>query len=168
MTARIVVITIVLACWLPSSLPAQLVPDEQITSVEKRRILVSIEAEYDKLVEREAGIASREMELKTLVAEVDKKLVAMQELRQELLKLLAGKKQEEGRRLSQLSAIYEKMEPQKAAALIGKLEQRQAVDLLLGIKEKIAGKILDNLDPKTAIELSRSFNKIPVQDKSGY
>jgi flagellar motility protein MotE (MotC chaperone) len=162
------VISFALVCCLPLALFAQLVPDEQISSVEERRILVSIEEEYNKLVDREAEIDSREIELKTLEAEVDKKLAAMQELRQELLKLLDRKNNEEGVRLSQLSAIYEKMEPEKAAVLIENLDKQQAIELLLGIKQKIAGKILDNLDPNIATELSRSFNKIPVQDRSGY
>ncbi|HEY5672410.1 MAG TPA: hypothetical protein VIR78_01770 [Malonomonas sp.] len=169
MNARILIVTMALLGWLSVAGSAQtLVADEQISSVEERRILVSIEEEYDKLVEREAVIDSREIELKTLEAEVDKKLAAMQELRQELLKLLDRKGQEEGRRMDQLSAIYEKMDPEKAAVLIGKLDKQQAIELLLGIKQKVAGKILDNLDPKTATELSRSFNKIPVQDRSGY
>ena len=167
MSGRIILI-IILACWLPVSSSAQLLPDEQISSVEERRILVSIEEEYDKLADRQAEIDSREMELKTLEAEVDKKLAAMQELRQELLALLDRKDQEEGRRLKQLSAIYGKMEPEKAAALIAKLDKQQAIALLLGIKQKVAGRILDNLDPKVAIELSRAFSKIPVKDKSGY
>jgi flagellar motility protein MotE (MotC chaperone) len=168
MSGRIVLITLALACWLPVSSSAQLLPDEQISSVEERRILVSIDEEYDKLVDRQAEIDRREMELKTLEAEVDKKLAAMQELRQELLVLLNRKDQEEGRRLKQLSAIYGKMEPEKAAVLISKLDKQQAIALLLGIKQKVAGRILDNLDPKTATELSRAFSKISLRDKSGY
>ncbi len=168
MSGRIVLITLALACWLPVSSSAQLLPDEQISSVEERRILVSIDEEYDKLIDRQAEIDRREMELKTLEAEVDKKLAAMQELRQDLLVLINRKDQEEGRRLKQLSAIYGKMEPEKAAVLISKLDTQQAIALLLGIKQKVAGRILDNLDLKTATELSKAFSKIQVRDKSGY
>ena len=158
----------VMLCWLPVGLSAQLVPDEQISSVEERRILVSIEEEYDKLADREAEIDAREMELKTLETEVDKKLAAMKDLRQQLDDLLVRKGKEEDRRLKQLSSIYEKMEPEKAAILIKKLDQQQAIALLLGIKKKVAGRILNNLDAQTGAELSRSFNKIPVKDRSGY
>ncbi len=145
-----------------------MVADEQIESVEERRILVSIERQYDKLSEREMLLDSREMELKTLELEVDKKLAAMQELRDELRKLLDRKKLAEGKRVGELSAIYEKMEPAKAAKLIKELDEQLAIELLLGIKKKTAGKILDSLDAKTAINLSRAFTEIPVKDKSGY
>lgn len=161
---------IFIGLWLLVSpvLAQNLLEDQQIDSVEERRILVSIEEQYEKLDQREAELDSRELQLKTLEGEVDKKLVAMQELRQELLTLLDRKDQAEGRRLKQLSAIYEKMEPEKAAILISQLDRRQAIELLLGIKQKVAGRILDNLDPDIATELSRAFNKIPVKDKSGY
>lgn len=145
-----------------------LVDDKKIDSVEERRILVSIEDEYDKLSARESKIDAREMELKTLEMEVDKKLAAMQQLRNELVKLLDRKDATEGERVAQLSKIYEKMNPQKASVLIKSLDYQLAVDLLLGIKKKTAGKILDNLDPETATELSKAFTDIPVKDKSGY
>ncbi|MCK4502680.1 MAG: hypothetical protein KAU22_06555, partial [Desulfuromonadales bacterium] len=127
-----------------------LVNKENISSVEERRILVSIEDEYAKLGEREEKIAAQKMELKTIEAEVDKKLAAMQQLRNELVKLLDRKEGTEGERISELSKIYEKMNPQKAAVLIKALDYQLAVELLLGIKKKIAGKILDNLDDITA------------------
>jgi len=151
-----------------SAATTDLVDEEQISSVEERRILVSIEDEYTKLDEREAKIAEREMQLKTLEGEVDKKLAAMQTLRDELVKLLDRKTAEEGERIGELSRIYEKMAPQKAAYLVKQLDRQLAVELLLGIKKKVAGKILDNLDSQTATELSKAFTEIPVKDKSSY
>ncbi|MCD6582639.1 MAG: hypothetical protein J7K90_12650 [Desulfuromusa sp.] len=145
-----------------------LIDENQISSVEERRILVSIEDEYAKLGERESKIDAREMQLKTLEMEVDKKLAAMQQLRDELVKLLDRKEETEGERIAELSKIYEKMNPQKAAVLIKALDYQLAVELLLGIKKKTAGKILDSLDATTATELSKAFTEIPVKDKSEY
>lgn len=157
-----------LAIPMPFFAQAQLVPDEQIKSVEERRILISIEAEHDKLAVREDQLDGREMELKTLESEVDKKLAAMQELRDELVKLLDRKQKEEGRRISELSGIYEKMDPEKAARLIKTLDKQLAIELLLGIKKKVAGSILNSLDPEFATELTKAFTEIPVKDRSGY
>ena len=170
MKLGMLVLSAVLLGWVvtPCLQAAGLVDEEQISSVEERRILVSIEDEYAKLAEREARIDSREMQLKTLQAEVDKKLAAMQQLRNELVMLLDRKEATEGERIGELSRIYEKMSPQKAAILIRDLDYQLAVDLLLGIKKKTAGKILDNLDAQTAIELSKAFTEIPVKDNAGY
>ena len=166
MKLKVLLILIFVLAWssVSSVTAAGLVDEEQISSVEERRILVSIEDEYAKLAEREAKIDSREMQLKTLQAEVDKKLAAMQQLRDQLVGLLDRKEAAEGERVGELSRIYEKMSPQKAALLIRDLDQQLAVDLLLGIKKKTAGKILDNLDAETAIELSKAFTEIPVKE----
>jgi len=144
-----------------------LVNEKDISSVEERRILVSIEDEYAKLDKLEDKLNTREMQLKTLEMEVDKKIAAMQQLRNELVKLLDRKDETEGERIGELSKIYEKMNPQKAAALIRTLDPQLAVDLMLGIKKKTAGKILDSLDYKTATELSKAFTEIPVKNNSG-
>jgi len=168
MKGRLSLATAVLLLLVLPTFAQTLVDENQISSVEERRILVSIEQEYEKLEQREAQLDSRELQLKTLQAEVDKKLVAMQELREELVKLLNRKQEEEGLRVSELSKIYEKMEPRKAARLIKELNTPLAIELLLGIKKKTAGQILDNLDTETATELSKAFTDIPVKDRSGY
>jgi flagellar motility protein MotE (MotC chaperone) len=162
-------VALTVSAFLLLAAPAQaLVDDQQISSVEERRILVSIEQEYEKLEQRETDLDSRELQLKTLEVEVDKKLAAMQELRTELVKLLGRKQEEEDRRINELSKIYEKMDPTKSARLIKDLDQQLAIELLIGIKKKTAGQILDNLDAATATELSKAFTDIQVKDKSGY
>jgi len=166
--AGLIFLVVLFQATLLLAAPADLVDNKQISSVEERRILVSIEEENAKLAERKAQINSREMQLNTLAAEVDKKLASMQKLRAELTKLLDRKKEEEGERIGELSLIYEKMSPQKAAVLIKGLDEQLAVDILLGIKKKTAGKILDNLDSETATQLSKAFTEIPVGDTAGY
>jgi len=168
MNSRIILALVVFILSAAQVAAQPLLDEDQIQSVEERRILVSIEQEYEKLEQREADLDSRELQLKTLEDEVDKKLAAMQELREELMRLLNRKDQEEGLRVGELSKIYEKMEPGKAAELITELDRQLATELLLGIKKKTAGKILDNLDTETATALSKEFTKIPVNDKSGY
>ncbi len=140
-------------------------------SVEERRILVSIQDQYDRLEQREAEINSRELQLKTLQEEVDKKLAELTKKREELTekqvaisKLLDDVRNVEDERVGELSLIYEKMNPQKAALLIRDLDEDLAVKLLLGLKKKIAGKILDNLDAGTATALSKAFTELPVPE----
>jgi len=169
MRMRIIPLTLIFLFCFGSLYAAEsgLVNENDISSVEERRILVSIEDEYAKLDEFESKLNTREMQLKTLEMEVDKKIAAMQQLRNELEKLLDRKDETEGERIGELSKIYEKMNPQKAAVLIKELNYQLAVDLLLGIKKKTAGKILDSLDAETATELSKAFTEIPVKNNSG-
>jgi flagellar motility protein MotE (MotC chaperone) len=168
MKSRVILALVAILFSVGPVLAQSLVDESQISSVEERRILVSIEQEYEKLAEREADLDSRELQLKTLQKEVDKKLAAMQELREELVKLLDRKNNEEGKRVGELSKIYEKMDPAKAAYLIKELDTQLAIEILIGIKKKTAGRILDSLDAETATELSKAFTDIPVKDRSGY
>ena len=138
------------------------------TSVEERRIRSAIEEQYNRLQKEGDQLKVEQMELKTLKQEVDKKLVQMQSLRQELIKLLNRKQAEEGKRVTELSKIYEKMSSLKAADLIKSLDPKLAIELLAAMNKKNAGKILDNLDRKTATKLSTGFTEFSVDQTPSY
>ena len=140
---------------------------EQFTSVEERRILTDIQERSERLGEREEQLEKRELQLKTLEAEVDKKIATMQQLRNELNQLLDRRDAEEEERIFELSLIYERMNPQQAAVLISELETQMAVNLLLGIKKKTAGQIMERLNAETAIRLSKAFTDLSVNDTPG-
>ena len=141
---------------------------EQFTSVEERRILAAIKERDERLSAREEQLQGRELELKTLEGEVDKKIAAMQRLRTELNELLDRRDAEENVRIEELSLIYERMNPQQAAVLISELETQLAVNLLLGIKKKTAGQIMDRLNAETAIRLSKAFTDLSVDETAGH
>jgi flagellar motility protein MotE (MotC chaperone) len=138
------------------------------SSVEERRIRSAIEEQYNRLQKEGDQFKVEEMQLKTLKLEVDKKLGQMQNLRQELSQLLERKQAEEGKRVVELSKIYEKMDSSKAAELIKGLEPRLAIELLGAMNKKNAGQILDNLDRETATRLSTGFTEIPLEQSRGY
>lgn len=138
------------------------------TSVEERRIRTAIEEQYNRFQLEGDQLKVEQMQLKTLQKEVDKKLVLMQNLRDELSRLLNRKQLEEGKRVAELGKIYEKMNEAKAAELLKNLDPQLAVELLASMKKKTAGKILNNLDEKTATKLSTGFTEIPVNQTPGY
>ena len=142
--------------------------DRAPTSVEERRIRSAIEEQYNRIQKEGDQIKVEQMQLKTLRQEVDKKLVQMQTLRQELTQLLSRKKTEEGKRVVELSKIYEKMSEVKAAELIKNLDTKLAIELLATMNKKNAGKILDNLDEQTATKLSTGFTEFPVDQTPSY
>lgn len=138
--------------------------DSRIASVEERRILVAIEEQLEQLSARERELETKNMQLKTLEAEVDKKIAGMQQLRNELTQLLDRKDEEENERIAELSLIYERMNPQQAAALLAELDTQMAVNLLLGIKKKTAGQIMERLDADTALKISLAFTDMTMND----
>lgn len=136
-------------------------PDlEHSSSVEERRILSSLLEEKTKIAAQKKHLDAREMELKTLQAEVDKKLNELRRMREEVKELFAQKETEEKARILNLSKVYEKMDPAKAARVIATLETELAVDILANMKQKSAGKILNNLEGEKAAALSVAFSTL--------
>ncbi len=144
--------------------------DIEFSSVEERRLHATMKEERAMIFEEKKELALREKELKTLedavdkkLAEIDKKLEELERNKQQLNELLAEKSAEEVKKIKDLSKIYEKMDPLKAALALSGLEQQLAADLLANMKVKSAAKILDSLNKPQATEISKTFSTIQLE-----
>ena len=144
--------------------------EPQFSSVEERRIHATLQEERANIFEEKKALALREKELKTLedavdkkLAEIDLKLEELQKSTLQLTELLKQKDQEEAKKIQNLSKIYEKMDPLKAALAISGLDQQLAADLLAHMKVKAAAKILDSLNKPAATEISKTFSTIQLE-----
>jgi flagellar motility protein MotE (MotC chaperone) len=158
--AKLLTAGMVLACWsMTLRAEDRFAPDvaTSATSVTERRIQAAIQTELKKITLRDKALEKQEMELKTLKAEVDKKLSELNKVRAEVSRQLERKSEQETVKVTTLSKIYEKMEPANAAAVIADLDLELSVEILQNMKVKAAGRVLDNLDTKTAAKLSTSF-----------
>jgi flagellar motility protein MotE (MotC chaperone) len=129
-------------------------------SVEERRLRLSIQEEIARTRQQSESLRLKEIELKTLELEVDKKLATLKTAREELTQLLAQKSEEESKKVKQLSQMYEKMEPAKAAALLVTLDEKLAIVILGGIKKKTAGKILNEIEREKGASLSKAYSSL--------
>ena len=153
-----------------SSAHAQEGQEKTYGSVEERRIYSLIHEERDRLSQREKDLDLREKELKTLsesvdnkIAAIDEKLEELKNLQKRIEELLAEKTDAEKKRIKELSAIYEKMMPQRAALAIASMDPNLATDLLANMKPKAAAKVLDALDKQKTSELSTTFTTIQIE-----
>lgn len=130
-------------------------------TVEERRLFVNLEQERAKLQaefqQRSEQLDQREIELKTLAEEVEKKITELQKTRESLQQLLVEKNAAEVKRVKELSMIYAKMSPAQAALLLAELDQKLAVAILAGLSPKASAKIMDNLPAPTATKLSVAY-----------
>ncbi len=148
---------------LPASGPSQDTSapgGRSVASVEERRILTELQEERRRLLDKEEKLALREMELKTLQGEVDKKLDELQRRREELAQMLAQKDEEEVKKARELSKMYEKMDAARAAQVIASLEKELAVAILEGMRAKSAGKILASMEREVAAGLTVSYSSL--------
>jgi len=116
-------------------------------------------------------LADREKELKTLEQEVDKKFKQMDSRIQELKKLqqtteelLAQKDQVELQKIKELSNIYSKMDPAKAALALSSLENQQlAADLIANMKTKSAARILEQLNKLQVSAITTTLSTLSTE-----
>ncbi len=140
------------------------------SSVEERRLFSILQNERDTLEEEKKVLVLKEKELKTLQAEadkklelLDKKLAELRKLQEKIEQLLAEKDAEELQKTKDLSLIYAKMSPDRAALALATLDEQLAADLLANMKVKSAAKILDRMDKVKASQLSTVFTTINVE-----
>lgn len=141
------------------------------SSVEERRLFTTLEAERSGLQEKIKVLADREKELKTLEQEVDKKFKQMDSRIQELKKLqqtteelLAQKDQVELQKIKDLSNIYSKMDPVKAALALSSLDDQQlAADLIANMKTKSAARILEQLNKLQVSAITTTLSTLSTE-----
>ncbi|AGF79607.1 hypothetical protein UWK_03078 [Desulfocapsa sulfexigens DSM 10523] len=139
-------------------------------SVEERRLYAILQNERDNLEEEKKVLVFKEKELKTLQIEADKKLKLLDEklaelraLQGKIEELLKEKDIQEQQKTKDLSLIYAKMTPDRAALAMATLDEQLAADLLANMKVKSAAKILDRMDKAKASQLSETFTTIKVE-----
>ncbi len=137
----------------------QTIPGAQnLSSVEARRLMINLQQERSELKARSKALAQKERELKTLKKEVQTRIVELERLRKEVKELLGTKKEVQKERAKELSKIYERMEPAKAAATISDLKQDLAIAILSEMRSKSAGEVLNFMAKEKAAELTTAFS----------
>lgn len=144
--------------------------EQSYGSVEERRIYALMQEEREKVLQEKKDLEFREKELKTLeisvdkkLAEIDKRLAELKNLRNRIEELLAEKTAEEKKRIKDLSAIYEKMAPQRAALALSGMAPDLATEILANMKAKAAAEVLDMLNKQKTSELSTVFTTIQLE-----
>lgn len=144
--------------------------EQNFSSVEERRLYTVLQNERASLVDERKALTLKEKELKTLQEEadkklrlLDKKLMELQRTKDKITELLAKKDEKEVIKTKELSLIYAKMNPDRAALAMANLDEQLAADLLANMKVKAAAKILDRLNKGKASRLSTTFTTIKVE-----
>ncbi len=140
--------------------PPQSARSEPYSSVEERRIMESLQGGNAPFARERDELENRKMELKRLEGEVDKKIEQLNQLRVHVEKLLAQKNAEEEKRIAELAKVYEKMTAEKAAQIMGTVDQELAISILAKMKTKSAAKILNNMERDKAAKLTTAFSAL--------
>ncbi len=120
------------------------------------KVLIQKKAKFEK---EEKRIAEKKSELLAIQDDINKKIVELTKLRDEIRQEKAQKKAEEEQQFKHLIKIYSAMKPRNAADLIDKLDIKLAIELLSRMKGDDVGKILSFVKIEKAAKISEGLIK---------
>lgn len=134
----------------PVTEPAQFSSEDYISMLEERE---------KRLNTKEEEIKREEETLRMLKLGIDEDIKRYTALRNELQKDLMQLNKEREERFNKLVKIYEMMSPSEAASRLTKMEESTTIKLISMMKEKVAGKILGQMEASRAARLSEKIIK---------
>ena len=117
-------------------------------------LLEAFRQREDRIVEREAQIADRVRALDLAEAEIDEKLAALREAEETLSATLSRASTAAEDDLARLTAVYENMKPDEAAALFAQMSPDFSAGFLARMQPASAALVMAELDPQLAYSIS--------------
>ncbi|MCX7982187.1 MAG: hypothetical protein N2572_04660 [Syntrophales bacterium] len=121
--------------------------------------VMAIRKKQAELEEKEAHLKKEEERLTALKTEILARIQELRQLEAKLAATLEAEKGEEGKRIKDLARVYEAMPPEKAAAMLAKLDVRTAAGITMNMKRDRAGAIWGYLDAQKAVEITREITR---------
>jgi flagellar motility protein MotE (MotC chaperone) len=130
------------------------------------RMIEMIEKKNRDLKRREAEIAIKEQRLQTLEQKIGQDLKKIEDAITRSQEQIGIQKNLIKKNVEGLIKAYSAMKPQEAATLLEALNEDLAIQILSGMKSKVAGKVFSKLDVKVAKNISEKLagqRKTPPQ-----
>ena len=139
---------------------AKEVKDVTEDPLQKERDLFDFLQKKQKALDtRESLVKAEEQKIVALKKEIIEKIDALKSLESQLSSRLDADKSNDIKRLKELAKVYEATPPQKAAAMLEKLEVRTAAGITINMKRDRAGLIWGYLTPQKAVAITNEITR---------
>jgi flagellar motility protein MotE (MotC chaperone) len=139
---------------------AKEVRDVSEDALQKERDLFDILQKKQKALDtRESLVKAEEQKIIALKKEIVEKIDALKVLETQLSSRLDADRSNDIKRLKELAKVYEATPPQKAAAMLEKLEVRTAAGITINMKRDRAGLIWGYLTPQKAVAITNEITR---------
>jgi len=125
----------------------------------ERDLLASLQKRQKELDMRESSLKAEEEKMLALKKEIMEKIDALKSLETQLSSKLDMEKTNDAKRLKELAKVYEATPPQKAAAMLEKLEVKTAAGITINMKRERAGLIWGYLTPQKAVAITNEITR---------
>jgi flagellar motility protein MotE (MotC chaperone) len=140
-----------------SSKPLRDVTDDGLQK--ERDLLVLLQQRQKDLDARESAVKSEEQKLLALKKEIVEKIDALKSLENRLAPKLDAEKVNDAKRFKDLAKVYEAAPPQKAAAMLEKLDVKTAAGITINMKRDRAGLVWGHLSPQKAVDITNEITR---------
>jgi flagellar motility protein MotE (MotC chaperone) len=120
-------------------------------------VLKNLGERQKKLMKEEAAIPQQEAYLEALVKQLQKQIIHLEKANEELKKTTSTVDLEEKANLEKLVKMVEALKPDKAAAILARIEFSNLIDIMEHIKPKNASSILASMDAEKASYLMNAL-----------
>ena len=125
----------------------------------ERDLFYFLQKKQKALDARENLVIAEEQKVVALKKEIVEKLDALKLLESQLSSRLDTDKSNDIKRLKELAKVYEATPPQKAAAMLEKLEVKTAAGITINMKRDRAGLIWGYLTPQKAVAITNEITR---------
>jgi flagellar motility protein MotE (MotC chaperone) len=108
-----------------------------------------------EILERETAVALKEQELKSLSESLSARVQQLQQARKEIEAALDQKKKDETEKYKKMLKVYKSLRPEAAAALIDKLDENMAFEMLNQMDAKTAVKLIPLMNQDRVLKWTR-------------
>jgi flagellar motility protein MotE (MotC chaperone) len=141
----------------PAAQEVKVIPDDSLQK--ERDLLVFLQKKQKELEARENAIKADEQKVIALKKEIMDKIDALKLLETQLGTRLDTDKSNDIKKLKDLAKVYEATLPQKAAAMLEKLEVGTAAWITINMKRDRAGLIWGYLTPQKAVAITNEISR---------
>jgi len=128
--------------------------------LQKERDLLSLLQQKQKELDaKESSLKSEEQKILALKKEIMEKIDVLKLLEARLSPKLDTEKANDAKRFKELAKVYEAAPPQKAAAMLEKLEVKTAAGITINMKRERAGLIWGYLSPQKAVDITNEITR---------
>ena len=137
---------------------------EALTDTE-RQILLSLNERKRQLDQRDLLLNQREEQLRALRDNIQRQVKELKRLQEKIEASMEAKKSQDAENLNKVVGLYNGMDPKKSAGKFATLEPKVAVQILLGMNQRKAAAVLEELPPDVAKRITEQIvSKVPKQN----
>ena len=140
-------------------------PRQEALTDTERQILLSLNERKRQLDQRNLLLNQREEQLRALRDNIQRQVKELKRLQVKIEASMEAKKSQDAENLKRVVSLYNGMDPKKSASKFQKLDSKVAVLILLGMNQRKAAAVLEELPPDVAKRITEQIvNKAPAQN----